>query len=40
LFVCKCVLYFCHQISTQLQIANISNILSINTKVFQVVSFL
>jgi hypothetical protein len=26
LFVCKCVLYNCHQVATQLQLTNISNI--------------
>ena len=26
LFVCKCVLYYCHRMATQLQLTNISNI--------------
>jgi len=25
MFVCKCVLYYCQQVSTQLQVTNISN---------------
>jgi len=28
LFVCKCVLYYCHQVTTQLQLTNISYIYS------------
>jgi hypothetical protein len=30
LFVCKCVLYCCHRVATQLQLTNISNISCIN----------
>ena len=28
LFVCKCVLYFCHLVKTQLQLTNVSNHIS------------
>jgi len=28
LYVCQCVLYYCHQVSTQLQLRNISCIIS------------
>jgi hypothetical protein len=29
LFVCKCVLYYCHGVTTQLQLANISYIVKV-----------
>ena len=30
LFVCKCVLYYCHRVATQLQLTNIAYIISRN----------
>jgi len=32
LFVCECVLYYCHRVSTQLQLRNISRIISYKLK--------
>jgi hypothetical protein len=35
LFMCKCVLYYCHWVSTQLQLSNISyNVISYHIKAF------
>ena len=31
LFVCKCVLYYCHRVATQLQFTNISTCLCMTT---------
>jgi hypothetical protein len=33
LFVCKCVLYYCHRVSTQLKLTNISYHIVTTTKI-------
>ena len=39
LFVCKCVLYYCHRVTTQLQLINISYIVSYHIVSYHFISY-